>query len=278
MYINTFVCPLCKGLLTPKDQGYHCVSCERDYPILDGIPDFFIADADQEEDPVWRENLIWLDPKMAEARETIYRLSVREMRGMAYAMERLAPLTFPGCRILEVGTGTGHFARWMAEVSAPGTEIYALDFSWPLFAKARSNVANLPGVFFVRANSTGKLPFHEESFDFVLLRLAPLGGNGVWNVETAFSLLKPGGWLFKAGWNLRHEEPPWTEQAIKVGYESAESHEWQYPRTKTREEYDASRVECARAVAFGAPIAPLPVEPVSLVSMTWENLRIAHKP
>ena len=95
--------------------------------------------------------------------------------------------------------------------------------------------------------------------------------------ETAFSLLKPGGWLFKAGWNLRREEVPWTEQAIKVGYESAESHEWQYPRTKTREEYDASRVECERAVVFGAPFSPLPVEPVSLVSITWEHLRIAQK-
>jgi SAM-dependent methyltransferase len=146
-----------------------------------------------------------------------------------------------------------------------------------MFSQARASVVNCPGVHFVRANSTGKLPFREESFDVILLRLAPLGENGISNVQAAFHLLKPGGWLFKAGWNLRREETPWTEQAIQVGYESAESHEWQYTRQKTREEYDASRVECERAIAFGAPFAPMPLEPISLVSMTWENLRITQK-
>lgn len=278
MNTHIFVCPLCKGPLHSTDPGYHCASCVRDYPITNGIPDFFLTEANQQEDQVWRDNLVWIDPQMAEAREIIYRLSVRALKGMAYAMERLAALTFPGCRIFEVGTGTGHFARWMAEVSAPGTEIYALDFSWPMFANARSNTANLPGVFLVRANSTGKLPFCEESFDIILLRLAPLGENGISDVQSAFQMLKPGGWLFKAGWKPRREDMPWTEQAIQFGYESAESHEWQYSRTKTREEYDASRVECERAIASGAPITPLPVEPTCLVSMTWENLRIAHKP
>lgn len=278
MNTNIFVCPLCKGPLHSTGQGYLCTSCGLDYPIIDGVPDFFIAEVDLEEDQAWRENLVWLDSQMAEARDTIYRLSVRELKGMTFAMERLAPLTFPGCRILEVGTGTGHFACWMAEVSAPGTEIYALDFSWPMFAKARSNVANWAGVFLARANSSGKLPFRDGSFDIVLLRLAPLGENGIWNVQAAFQLLKPGGWLFKAGWKLRREETIWTEDAIQVGYESAESHEWQYPRKKTQEEYDAIRAERERAIAYGATNEKLPVTPESLISMTYENIRIAQKP
>ena len=278
MNTNIFVCPLCKGLLNSRDLGYHCTSCVCDYPIIDGIPDFFVSEANQEEEDVWRENLAWLDPQMVEAREIIYRLSVRKLKGMTFAMQQLGLRTFPGCRILEVGTGTGHFTRWMGEVSAPGTEIYAFDFSWPMFAKARANIANQPGVVLLRANAMGKLPFQEESFDLVFLRLAPLCKGGMSSSLAAFQLLKPGGWLFKAGWDARREEIPWTEQAIQIGYECAEMHEWQYPRTKTEEEYAASRVECERAIAFGAPFSMLPVEPESLVSMTWENLRIAHKP
>jgi SAM-dependent methyltransferase len=295
MATNIYVCPVCKGPLDCTDQGYTCPTCARDYPIIDGIPDFFISNGNEAEDPVWHDNSVYLDPRMAEARETIYRLSVRNLQGMTFAMQRLAPLTFPGCRILEVGTGTGHFARWMAEVSAPGTEIYAFDFSWPMFAYARQNVAGLPGVFLLRANATGKLPFREGSFDFVFLRLAPLGENGIWNVLAACHLLKPGGWLFKAGWQPRPNEAPWTQAAIATGYACAETHEWQYPRTRTREEYAASRVEYEqaleyeRAVACDAtryksdrrlpPDAPatLPEEPDSDEMMVWENLRIARK-
>ena len=224
------------------------------------------------------ENLVWLDPQMVEARDTIYRLCVRELKGMTFAMQQVGLRTYPGCRILEVGTGTGHFARWMAEVSTPGTEIYALDYSWPMLAKARGNVGNQAGVILLRANSTGRLPFRQEIFDLVFLRLAQLGEHGIGNVQASFQLLKPGGWLFKAGWDLIREGTPWTESAIQIGYESAEVHEWQYSRTKTQEEYAASRVECERAIAFGAPCDMLPTEPVSLVSRTCENLRIAQKP
>lgn len=280
MNANTFVCPVCKGTLIYTDYGFCCVACVREYPIIDGIPDFFVSELDEtslEKDPAWHENLIWLDQQMVDARGIIYRLSARELKGMTFAMQQVSVRTFPGCRILEVGTGTGHFARWMAEVSAPGTEIYALDYSWPMLAKARANIANQSGVILFRANSTDKMPFCAESFDLVFLRLAPLGEHGMPNVQAAFQLLKPGGWLFKAGWELRREETSWIEGAIQIGYESAEVHEWQYPRTKTREEYDASRVECERAIAFGAPYDKLPIEPVSLVSITRENLRIARK-
>ena len=285
MNMNIFVCPFCKGSLFHTDQGFHCTACVREYPIIDGIPDFFVSKmegtANEEEDQVWRENLVWLDPQMVEARDTIYRPCVRELKGMTFAMQQVGLQTFPSCRILDVGTGTGHFACWMAEVSAAGTEIYALDFSWPMLSKARANIANQPGVILLRANSTGKLPFREESFDLVFLRLAPLGEHGMPNVQAAFQLLKPGGWLFKAGWNLVRQETPWTEYAIQLGYESAEVHEWRYPRLRTREEYAASLVEQERAVAFGAPLknGSVPAwEGDRIVSITFENLRIARKP
>ena len=35
-----FVCPRCRGVLTVIGSAYRCVACDRDYPILFGIPDF----------------------------------------------------------------------------------------------------------------------------------------------------------------------------------------------------------------------------------------------
>ncbi len=273
-------CPVCQGSLIYYDQGFHCLGCEGVYPILDGIPDFFLSAGD-EDGKVWRENLAWLDPQMVEARDAIYRLSVRELVGMTFAMQQVGLRSFPGCRILEVGTGTGHFTRWIAQVLPRGSQIISIDFSWPMLAKARLNTAGDPGVVLCRANSTGKLPFRQESFDLIFLRLAPLGENGMNNVQAAFDLLKPGGWLFKAGWKLAHEDIPWTEAAIQRGYECAEVHEWQYTRLRTREEYAASQAELERAVAFGAPFVK-GLEPAwendQTVSMTYENLRMARKP
>lgn len=37
---DMFVCPRCKGILESRTQSYYCSPCERDYPILFGIPDF----------------------------------------------------------------------------------------------------------------------------------------------------------------------------------------------------------------------------------------------
>ncbi len=282
---SIFVCPVCKGSLVQTDQGFHCAACVRDYPILEGIPDFYISGAelttDGAESQAWRDNLVWLDPQMADARDIIYRLSVRELKGMTFAMQQLALRTFPGCRILEVGTGTGHFTRWMAEVSAPGTEIYSVDFSWPMFAKARANIADQPGVNLLRANAMGKLPFRDGSFDLVFLRLAPLGEPGTWNVQVAFQLLKPGGWLFKAGWDLVQDVPPWSVSAIRLGFECAEVHEWLYSRLKTQEEEAAHLVEQALADAYdvhpGKGLAPCAGYD-RIDSNTWEHLKIARRP
>lgn len=39
---NILVCPICKGVLIINHQSYRCQSCDKTYPIVDGIPDFRI--------------------------------------------------------------------------------------------------------------------------------------------------------------------------------------------------------------------------------------------
>ena len=128
-------------------------------------------------------NKTWLDPEIVDARDVEYRLCARELKGMVFCMQEISKRTSAGCRVLEVGMGTAHFTRWLAEVSELGTEVYAFDFSWPIIEKARANTYGLSGVTLFRANARGAFPFKDASFDVVLLRLAPLGPHGVPNVR-----------------------------------------------------------------------------------------------
>ena len=182
--------------------------------------------------------------------------------------------------MLEVGTGTGHFTRWLAEVAEPGTEIYSFDFSWPIIEKAKVKAGGLPNVSLLRANARGMLPFEDASFDIMLIRLAPLGPRGVPNTQVAFELLEPGGWLFEAGWKRQWSETPPTEWAIQHGFESAVYHEWQYWRAQTEQERAAMEVEFERLALLIKPSCEETREKVEdgvCLKMTHENLLIAQK-
>lgn len=63
--------------------------------------------------------------------------------------------------LLEVGVGTGHFARWLA---SEGYCITGVDLSAPMIAEA----ARRGGVLLVRADAEA-LPFADNAFDGVLL-------------------------------------------------------------------------------------------------------------
>jgi SAM-dependent methyltransferase len=289
MMSDIFCCPVCKGPLRSTSKGFQCRLCERSYPIRNGIPDFYISESGHDfgDDP----NIIWLDPQVVEARDTIYRHCTRELKGMTFCMHEIGRRTSRGCRILEVGMGTGHFTQWLAELSEPGTAIYAFDFSWPIIEKAQARTAGLTDVTLFRANSREGLPFQSGIFDIILVRLAPLGPSGVPNVQAGFELLKPAGWYFGAGWkNVQVETPP-TEWAIQHGYESAEYHEWQYRRIQHEEERIAWQYEQEYLLTMmkrkypndtsertGSDSNVIQDRDGHILKMTYENVLIAQKP
>jgi SAM-dependent methyltransferase len=273
MPIDAFCCPTCKRPLITVSAGLTCTACDRVFPIVNNIPDFFVIDGDQEIiDLVSR---IWQDERIVKARDTVYRLRTRELKGMIFCMQEIAQRTGEGVRILEIGMGTGHFTCWMAELAAPGTEIYAFDCSWPIIQTAQENLRGLSTVTLFRANARGKLPFPEQYFDILFLRLAPLGSHGVPNVAVGFQLLKPGGWYFEAGWDRPQYEIPWIDWAIQHGFENAEHHTWHYPRLITEEEQLAWQIEQG---AFPADHKGASPRSSGKVRMTTENLLIAQKP
>jgi SAM-dependent methyltransferase len=277
-----FCCPICKGPLDVNGQSLRCAPCQHVFPVVRGIPDLFVAASDN--DYIDEPNKTWLVPEIVEARDTYYRLCTRELRGMRYCMAEIGARTFPGCRVLEVGMGTGHFTRWLAEVSQPATEIFAFDFSWPIIEKAIANTVGLSGVDIFRANARGRLPLRDGAFDIVFLRLAPLGAHGVPNVVAALELLKPGGWFFEAGWKRDLFEIGPTEWAIMHGFASAEHHMWQYERVLSDEEYTAKSLEQDYLEQQYKPDnrppkkATYQARPGGIVEMVVENLTIAQKP
>lgn len=64
-------------------------------------------------------------------------------------------------RLLEIGVGTGHFARWLA---SEGYHVTGVDLSAPMIAEA----SRRGGVYLVRADAEA-LPFSDDTFDGVLL-------------------------------------------------------------------------------------------------------------
>jgi SAM-dependent methyltransferase len=271
--MDIYCCPSCKNPLSPAPDTLTCTACGRSFPVCNGIPDFFLVENEQE--IVDEVNAVWQIEMVVKARDTIYRLCTRELKGMAFCMQEIARRTGAGTRILEVGLGTGHFTRWLAEVTAPGTEIYAFDCSWPILQTAQANLSGIPGITLFRANSRSHLPFQDASFDILFLRLAPLGPHGVPNVTVGHQLLKPGGWYFEAGWDRKYENS-WTDWAIQHGFEHAEHHSWQYPRyVVTVEEALAWQVEGAE---FPADLKEQSSIIKGNVRITIENLLIAQKP
>jgi SAM-dependent methyltransferase len=289
MLAGVFCCPVCKTTLAFSEDSYSCARCRRSFPTADGVPDFFVSLS--ESDAIDEPNKTWLDPDIVAARNLFYSQCARELKGMAFCMREIGQRTFPGCRVLEVGMGTGHFTRWLAEVSEPGSDIFAFDMSWPIIEMAKENTSGASGLHLFRANSRGRLPVENDSFDVVLARLAPLGAHGVTNVQAAFQLLKPGGWYFEAQWEAETYETPATEFAMQQGFADAEHHSWRYSLMISIEAHRASLLELERMADLGGKKAQQAAARQSLADvdvltspqqtvprLTEENLLMARKP
>jgi len=124
-------------------------------------------------------------------RNSIY--SVTDMKNDGHPLETLAPQTaydrwaeeyddadpttlldepfllsmlkpFDGCRVLDLGCGTGRYLRRAAQ---PGIEVVGLDLSRAMLARARRSMAPAPSVSWIQA-SVAPLPFSKEAFDRVI--------------------------------------------------------------------------------------------------------------
>jgi demethylmenaquinone methyltransferase/2-methoxy-6-polyprenyl-1,4-benzoquinol methylase len=112
-----------------------------------------------------------------------------------------------GRRWLDVCTGTGEMAECLARRAAPGTAVFAVDFSLPMLRKALAK-RSCRGVAFA-AGASGALPFPDGSFDLVTMSFATRNVNAsrealVGTFREFHRVLRPGGVFV----NLETSRPP----------------------------------------------------------------------
>jgi 2-polyprenyl-3-methyl-5-hydroxy-6-metoxy-1,4-benzoquinol methylase len=156
---------------------------------------------------------------------------VRARRRAALILEHAG--AGPGCRILEVGCGSGMFTELFAE---SGAEIVALDLSPELLALARSRGLPPERVRFVEQRFE-ELD-QEASFDAVIgssvlhhLDLVPA-------LEKAFALLKPGGRLSFAEPNLLNPQV-FVERRFRRWFPNVSPDETAFVRPRLRRQLAA---------------------------------------
>ena len=278
MQLGFFRCPRSGQGLREADRavvsrdGRHC------YDMLDGIPDFYVEDQGSAT-PADDANRKWLSADAVAGRELYYE-RCREWEGMSFCVGQIARLSHSECCVLEVGAGTGHFSRWLAERCDKGTRIYCFDFSWPCIEMTRARTASLLNVHLFRANARGPLPFAAHSFDVILQRLAPFSPKGADRGEKnqrSLELLKPGGHHIFAGWDDEYGGS--CEDLLRNGWARAQHHRWEYPYRFEDEEYVGGLMEggASRQEAEDR-LAEAEGDPDGLTTIRKEHLFIAQKP
>jgi SAM-dependent methyltransferase len=108
--------------------------------------------------------------------------------------QAVAGLTLDGAAILEVGSGHGGGAAWLAR--RPGVaEVQGVDLSGATVARARALHPDVPGLGFRRGDAEA-LPFPDASFDLVVnIESSHCYGRMDRFVAEVARVLRPGGWF-----------------------------------------------------------------------------------
>lgn len=278
MLSDFFRCPRSGQKLMQIDQTAVSQDRRHIYEFVNGVPDFYIEE-DESVVPADDANRKWLDADAVSARDLYYdRCS--EWEGMSYCVDQIARLSHPTCRVLEVGAGTGHFSRRLAESCESGTLIYCFDFSLPCLRTIETRTAGFPNVHLFRANARGPMPFAPGGFDVILQRLAPFAPKGVGpqtKFQRALDLLKPGGHYVFAGWEDEYNAS--CDLYLQNGFARVRHHRWAYPYHFGDEEFVGGLVEGgATREEADAQLSDAKGAPDGLLTLRKEHLFIAQKP
>lgn len=123
----------------------------------------------------------------------------------------------PGMVVVDVGAGTGYFAREAARLVAPGGRIVGLDVNAQMVARARELAQGLPGIEFLSSHEN-ELPIESSSADLVFMGnvLHELDGDGT--LLEAKRVLRKNGCVAVLEWKAEPtpQGPPLVER-LRVG-------------------------------------------------------------
>jgi short-subunit dehydrogenase/ubiquinone/menaquinone biosynthesis C-methylase UbiE/uncharacterized protein YbaR (Trm112 family) len=162
--LDLLVCPHCHGPLDSQPQGLACPACQRDYPVVDGIPHFFQP-----------AELTGLNKRFARMYDWIswfYRpfsraafafIGTTEERARREVLDRLEP---QGGRVLEVSVGPGVNLPYLVGRPDVG-EIHGLDISLGQLQRCQAYLARKGWDVALHLGNAEQLPFGDNSFDGV---------------------------------------------------------------------------------------------------------------
>jgi ubiquinone/menaquinone biosynthesis C-methylase UbiE/uncharacterized protein YbaR (Trm112 family) len=192
--LDVLACPKCHGVLTSVSlaggEAYHCPACQKDYPVLNGIPHFI----EIEEITGWNRRLAG----MYDWFSWVYRLFSRvafafigmtEEQGRREITDRLKP---EGGRLLEVSIGPGNNLPYLVRRPDVG-EIFGLDISLGQLSRCREYAAHRGWDTQLQLGNAEQLPYQDNSFDGVF----HVGGINFFNdkkkaIDEMIRVAKPG--------------------------------------------------------------------------------------
>jgi ubiquinone/menaquinone biosynthesis C-methylase UbiE/uncharacterized protein YbaR (Trm112 family) len=192
--LDVFACPDCHGTLASvalvSGDGYHCSTCQKEYPVVGGIPHF-----------IQPEKLTGLNKRFAGMYDWFswgYRafskiafayIGMSEEEARREITDRLEP---KGGRLLEVSIGPGVNLPYLVRRPDVG-EIFGLDISPGQLYRCREYIAHRGWDVQLQLGNAEQLPYQDNSFNGVF----HLGGINFFNdkkkaIEEMIRVAKPG--------------------------------------------------------------------------------------
>ena len=192
--LDVLACPRCRGALAcaqlASGDGYHCPTCQVDYPVLDGIPHFYQP-----------AELTGLNKRFAGMYDWFswgYRvfskvafayIGMSEEQARREITDRLEPM---GGQVLEVSIGPGVNLPYLVGRPDVG-EIYGLDISLGQLNRCREYVAHRGWDIQLQLGNAEQIPYQDNSFAGVF----HIGGINFFNdkknaIEEMIRVAKPG--------------------------------------------------------------------------------------
>ncbi|HSF79885.1 MAG TPA: methyltransferase domain-containing protein [Anaerolineales bacterium] len=192
--LDVLACPECHGGLTvasPAEiDGYYCPTCQRSYPVMDGIPHFIQPQALTGLNKRFSQMYDWFSwGYRAFSKAAFAFIGMTEEQGRREVTDRLEP---NGGRLLEVSIGPGVNLPYLVGRAEVG-EIFGLDISLGQLKRCREYVAHQGWDVQLQLGNAEQLPYQDNTFNAVF----HIGGINFFNdkqkaIEEMIRVASPG--------------------------------------------------------------------------------------
>lgn len=160
------VCPQCRSNVESNSTSWICTSCERNYPVVDGFPDFCpeikhqggLGQLGMEISPLVAIYEKRVRPNFVRSMGRNWDGALTPEDEDAYLLEHVEPVDGP---VMDLACGAGRWTRTLVEKF--DNRVVGFDLS---YASLRASRAALPDTVLVRGNAL-ELPFGDETLGAV---------------------------------------------------------------------------------------------------------------